>query len=182
MTRHEMIVRVDFAVRALLAATVVVCAAVPAEAQDGWYPGQSVRWRAARAPFTPGSGAIQGGPGNDPNPGSPMYVCRAQDQGSLVPGKWVGGNCNVAFNNREDVMGSYEVAYGRAQWGPYRGTVQGLVQTGHEPDGSPLFSCRIDYVTNFPRQDLGFQPGKTGFGRILSHSAGRGGDQPGAAV
>lgn len=149
--------------RVLVAAFAALMGAVTVPvvaAQGQWYPGQSVRWRPARAPFTPGSGAIVGGPGNDPNPGAPMYVCRAQDQGSLVPGKWVGGNCNVAFNGVEDVMGSYEVAYGNAQWGAYRGTTAGLVQTGNEPDGRPLFSCRVHYVTNFPRQDLGFQPGK----------------------
>ena len=147
-------------IRMLLLAACPITAALPVLAQNGWYPGQSVRWRQAQSPSTPGQGAIVGGPGNDPNPGAPMYICRAQDQGSLVPGKWVGGNCNVAFNNREDVMGSYEVAYGRAQWGPYQQTTAGLVQTGHEPDGSPLYSCRVHYVTNFPRADLGYQPGK----------------------
>lgn len=129
-------------------------------AQGSWYPGQSVRWQRAQAPFTPGDGAIAGGPGNDPNPGSPMYVCRAMDRGSLVPGKWVSGNCNVAFNNREDVMSSYEVAYGNARWGGYQGSTAGLVQTGHEADGRPLYSCRVHYTTSFPRADYGYQPGK----------------------
>ncbi len=127
---------------------------------QGWLPGQSVSWQRARSPFTPGAGAIVGGPGNDPNPGAPMYVCRAQDGGSLVPGKWVGGNCNVAFNNSEDVMQTYEVAYGTARWGGYRGNTRGLIQMGNEPDGSPLYSCRVHYTTNFPPADFGFQPGK----------------------
>jgi hypothetical protein len=57
-------------------------------------------------------------------------------------------------------MSSYEVAYGNAQWGPYQGNLAGVIQTGHEPDGSPLYSCRVRYRTNFPRQDYGYQPGK----------------------
>lgn len=89
-----------------------------------------------------------------------MYVCRAWDQGSLVPGKWVGGNCNVAYGNREDVMNSYEVAYGRAQWGSYQGGTAGLAQTGHEQNGQPLYSCRVHYTTNYPYTDYGYQPGK----------------------
>jgi hypothetical protein len=129
-------------------------------AQNGRYPGQSVRWQRAQSPFTPGAGAIVGGPGNGPEPGTPMYVCRAQDQGSVVPGKWVNGSCNVAFNNSEDVMSSYEVAYGDARWRPYQGNVEGLVQTGNEADGRPLYSCRVRYTRDFPRADFGYQPGK----------------------
>jgi hypothetical protein len=161
-TRHclQSIPLPDRAFRFVLLTAVLSCIGVPVMAQNGMYPGQSIRWQRAQSPFTPGPGAIQGGPGSDPNPGSPMYVCRAQDQGSLVPGKWVGGNCNVAFNNAEDVMSSYEVAYGNAQWGPYQGNLAGVIQTGHEPDGRPLYSCRARYTTNFPRQDYGYQPGK----------------------
>ena len=86
--------------------------------------GSSITWRAVNAPFTPdaGNGAIAGGPGADPNPGTPMYICRARVQGSLVPGKWVQGNCNVAFGGSEQIMRSYEVAYGSARWGAYRGS------------------------------------------------------------
>ena len=125
-----------------------------------WFPGQSVSWQRAQSGFNPGQGAIAGGPGNDPAPGTPMYVCRGQDGGSLVPGKWVRGNCNVAFNGSEDVLRRYEVAFGNAQWGPYQGNSQGLVQTGHEVDGSPLYSCRVHASGGFGMQDVGFQPGK----------------------
>jgi hypothetical protein len=152
--------RVDRSLRLLLLPALLGGVLLSLVAQSGWYPGQSIRWQRAQSPFTPGEGAIAGGPGNDPNPGAPMYVCRAQDQGSLVPGKWVGGNCNVAFNNSEDVMRSYEVAYGNAQWGAYQGSTAGLAQTGREPNGGPLFSCRVRYVSSFPRVDYGYQPGK----------------------
>lgn len=89
-----------------------------------------------------------------------MYVCRGQDGGSLVPGKWVKGNCNVAFNGREDVLRQYEVAFGSAQWGSYQGNFQGLVRTGRDVDGSPLYSCRVRASGQFDMQDLGWQPGK----------------------
>ncbi len=99
-----------------------------------------------------------GGPGSDPNPGTPMYICRARVQGSLVPGKWVQGNCNVAFGGSEQIMRSYEVAYGSARWVSYRGSPYGLAQTGSEADGSPLYSCRVHYYAG--GTDYGYQPGK----------------------
>ena len=55
-----------------------------------------------------------------------MFICRAQIQGSVVPGKWVQGNCNVPYGGSEQIMRSYEVAYGSARWGPYQGGVYGL--------------------------------------------------------
>ncbi len=127
-------------------------------AQNGPMLGQSITWSRAQAPFTPGNGAISGGPGADPSPGTPMYICRAQVQGSLVPGKWVQGNCNVAFGGSEQIMRSYEVAYGSARWGQYRGSAYGLAQTGNEADGSPLYSCRVNYYAS--GANYGYQPGK----------------------
>ena len=99
-----------------------------------------------------------GGPGSDPSPGTPMYICRANVQGSVVPGKWVQGNCNVAFGGSERIMRSYEVAYGSARWGAYQGNSYGLAQTGNA-DGSPLFSCRVQYV-DASGNGYGYQPGK----------------------
>ena len=130
-------------------------------AQNPQMLGQSITWRPVRSPFTPdaANGAIMGGPGSDPNPGSPMYICRASVQGSIVPGKWVQGNCNVPFGGSEQIMRSYEVAYGTARWGAYQGSFYGLAQTGNNSDGSPLFSCRVHYV-DASSNDYGFQPGK----------------------
>ena len=123
--------------------------------------GQSIRWQAVRSPFTPdaNNGAIMGGPGSDPNPGSPMYICRANVQGSVVPGKWVQGNCNVPYRGAEQIMRSYEVAYGSARWGAYQGNFYALAQTGNNADGSPLYSCRVHYV-DASSNDYGYQPGK----------------------
>ena len=116
----------------LLLPLLLCCCSAPMHAQNSAMYGQSITWRPARSPFAPdaSNGAIMGGPGADPNPGSPMYICRARMQNSMVPGKWVQGNCNVAFGGSEQIMRSYEVAYGSARWGGYRGTSYGLAQTG----------------------------------------------------
>ena len=145
----------------LLLLAVLGCFSISAVAQNGSMLGQSITWKRVQAPFTPdqSNGAIAGGPGADPNPGTPMFICRAQIQGSVVPGKWVQGNCNVAYGGLEQIMSSYEVAYGSARWGPYQGSVYGLAQTGSNVDGSPLYSCRVHYSPN-SGTDYGYQPGK----------------------
>jgi len=79
-----------------LLAVALLTAASPSQAQFG-----PVYWRDAQSPFTPGDGAIAGGPGSDPTPNSPMYICRARFEGSNTPGKWVKGNCNIAFVGKE---------------------------------------------------------------------------------
>jgi hypothetical protein len=144
----------------LLLPLLLCCCSAPTHAQNGAMLGQSITWQPARSPFTPdaSSGAIMGGPGADPNPGTPMYICRARVQNSMVPGKWVQGNCNVAFGGSEQIMQSYEVAYGTARWGAYRGSSYGLVQMGRDVDGAPLYSCRVHYFAS--GQDYGYQPGK----------------------
>ncbi len=113
---------------------------------------------------------------------SDVYVCRAQIQGSLVPGKWVQGSCNVAFGNAEQIMARYEVAYGAARWGKYRGDTYGLIQTGNEPDGSPLFSCRVHYVAGMMNTDYGYQPGKLVADGHLPLPVGRSGNRTGFSV
>jgi hypothetical protein len=147
--------------RLLLLSFLLCCFSVSMHAQNGGMLGQSVTWQPANSPFTPdaSNGAIVGGPGADPNPGTPMYICRARVQGSMVPGKWVQGNCNVPFGGSEQVMHSYEVAYGTARWGAYRGSPYGLAQMGRNIDGSPLYSCRVHYV-DASGTDYGYQPGK----------------------
>jgi hypothetical protein len=132
-----------------------------ANAQNGALLGRSITWQAANAPFTPdaGAGAIAGGPGSDPNPNAPLYICRANIQGNLVPGKWVQGNCNIPFGGAEQIMRSYEVAYGSARWGAYQGSPYGLAQTGRDSGGNPLFSCRVHYI-DASGQDYGYQPGE----------------------
>lgn len=89
-----------------------------------------------------------------------MYICRAQVQGGVVPGKWVQGNCNVPVGGSEQIMRSYEVAYGSARWGAYQGNFYGLAQTGND-DSGPLYSCRVQYV-DAAGNNYGYQPGKLG--------------------
>jgi len=148
--------------RLLLVLSLLSYGGVRVSAQSGgMMPGQSISWRPVTSPFTPDAnqGAIVGGPGNDPNPGTPMFICRARVQESLTPGKWVQGNCNVAFSGSEQIIRSYEVAYGSARWGGYRGNAYGLIQMGRDADGSPLYSCRVNYV-DANGNGYGYQPGK----------------------
>jgi len=140
----------------LLAFFLFLISSVLSHAQFG-----PVYWRDAQSPYTPGDGAISGGPGSDPNPNSPMYICRARFEGSTTPGKWVKGNCNIAFGGKEQVMNTYQVAYGDAVWQPYSSTSYGLVRTGNDRDGTPLYSCRVRYNPGpMSGGDQGYQPGK----------------------
>jgi hypothetical protein len=116
-------------------------------AQSPYYPGQSIVWQSVQSPFTPGEGAIEGGPGADPHPGSPMYICRAMYQGAMTPGKWVRGSCNIPYGGQEYVMTQYQIAYGNAYWRRYDGTLNGLAQTGTDADGNPIYSCRVHYYS-----------------------------------
>ncbi len=113
-----------------------------------------IHWERQDAAETPAHGAVVGGPGDAPEHGSPLFICRAEEAGGLHPGKWVKGNCNIAYEGREIVASHYEVAYGGADWRPYEGNSRGLVQTGNDADGSPFYSCRVKY------RNLGYQPGK----------------------
>jgi hypothetical protein len=116
--------------------------------------GSPVRWQLEQSLTTPADGAIVGGPGNAPEHGAPLYVCRAPYQGGTQPGKWVKWNCNITYDSKEVVARLYEVAYGQAGWRPYNGSSSDLLQTGNEANGSPLYSCRVQY------HDHGYQPGK----------------------
>src|SRR6202021_3722554 len=87
----------------LLFAAVLGCCRLSAIAQNGSLLGRSITWRPVQSPFTPdqSNGAIAGGPGSDPNPGTPMFICRAQIQGSTAPAKWVQGRGKVPFVGSE---------------------------------------------------------------------------------
>ena len=128
-------------------------------AQSWSDPQRALRWQSTRAPYSPGPRTIAAGLGNDPEPGAPMYLCRAMVEGSLVPGKWVKGNCNLAYGGREVVSRYYEIASGNASWRSFGNrNDRGLIQTGYERDGTPLYSCRVRYRAM--GRDLGYQPGK----------------------
>jgi hypothetical protein len=119
----------------------------------------SVTWQSARSPFVPGAGAIEGGPGNGPKPGAPLYICRSGYNGSLIPGKWIQGSCSIAYDGHEYKMKTYDVAYGKANWAPFSGVSADLVQGGYDSDGMPLYICRVPHFKpGF--HEVGTQPGK----------------------
>lgn len=134
--------------------------ALPLAAQaQGMNPQQALTWHSARAPYAPSPNAVAGGPGDSPEPNSPMFICRAAVDGSLTPGKWNQGNCNVGYGGREIVARDYQVAYGQASWRIFGGREDpGLIQTGREANGTPLYSCRVLYRDG--GRDVGYQPGK----------------------
>ena len=90
----------------------------------------------------------RGGPGSDPNQELRCLSAARRSRGVLFPasGSRVIAMCRMA--GREQIMRSYEVAYGSARWRPYQGGVYGLAQTGSNADGSPLYSCRVRYSPN----------------------------------
>ena len=143
---------IGFRVQAMVLSLAVFCLLPSLRAQDS-----GLQWQQQHAPATPGNGAIVGGPGDSPEPGSPLYICRAAHEGGIYPGKWVKGSCNIALDGQELVESDYEIALGHAAWGAYQGHTAGLLQTGKDPDGSPLYSCRTNY--------RGFQPGKLADGK-----------------
>ncbi len=114
-------------------------------------------WQPAQNPFQPGQCAIEGGPGNGPKPGAPLYVCRASYNNALYPGKWIQGQCSIADGTgHEQKVDSYEVASGNAAWRTFDGNIDALVPGGYDADGTPLYICRkkLNYWGN-----KGLQPG-----------------------
>jgi len=118
----------------------------------------SVHWEQQRAPGTPKNGAIVGGPGDAPEPGSPLFVCRAKFAGGLLPGKWVKGNCNISYGGQEIVRRDYELAYGQAEWRPYAASSGDLIQTGKDQDAFPLYFCRVKYWKQTWGEDYSVHP------------------------
>lgn len=76
------------------------------------------------------------------------YVCQAYYQGSLIPGKLVAGNCNIAYNGQEIVLNNYRLLSGQGyQWEPAipETIPSGAVIGGYESNGQPLYVCRAQY-------------------------------------
>jgi hypothetical protein len=69
--------------------------------QQGSVP---LRWVAAAGGQVP-AGAVTGGQ----EPGRTLYICRANFQGGIHPGKLIAGNCNIGYGGREVEVRNYEV-------------------------------------------------------------------------
>lgn len=102
-----------------------------------------LRWKPGHSPEAPGYGAIAGAPATQQGP--PVYVCRTKTEVGVYPGKWVNGSCKIALTGQEVVSTDYEIAYGRAEWRTYQPRSAGLLATGSDGDGAPLYSCRVQY-------------------------------------
>ncbi len=104
-----------------------------------------LQWTPLHAPQAPGPGAVAGGPGQSSSRAAPVYLCRAKSGAGLYPGKWIDGSCKIALDGQEVVASEYEVAYGQAEWRTYQPGDAALLPTGNAGDGSPLYSCRVQY-------------------------------------
>jgi hypothetical protein len=47
------------------------------------------------------------------NNGATLYICRAEYNGGVHPGKLIGGFCNIGFAGQEIVLSNYQVATGK---------------------------------------------------------------------
>ena len=90
--------------------------------------------------------------------GQPLYVCRAQYEGGLHPGKLAGTspNCNVSHDGREYSISDYEVLVGDGyNWVTvYSGEIPfDALPGGKDQQGDILYICRGDVNSKW-------QPGK----------------------
>lgn len=119
----------------LLPATLVAQVKQPVGQGVDWVP-QSGGGFPANAPAA----------GRDTN-GQPLYLCLAEHNGGLHPGKIRPGfyGCNFGYGGREFTAHAYSVMVGQGRWVPSNGgqIPANALRSGHEADGSALFACRI---------------------------------------
>jgi hypothetical protein len=101
-----------------------------------------MRWVSASGGAIPNGAAAQGREAN----GEALFVCRAQLNGGLHPGKVRGefGAANIPFGGNEVKVNPYEVLMDAGTWVPASGGAvpEGAVAWGHEANGEALFVCR----------------------------------------
>jgi hypothetical protein len=107
-------------------------------------PTANLQWVAASGGQMP-AGAVLGGQ----EPGRSLFVCRANYQNGVHPGKVVGGNCNISYGGREIEIPNYETLTNSGvtlRWVAASGgqVPAGAVQGGQE-SGRSLFVCRVNY-------------------------------------
>lgn len=77
--------------------------------------------------------------GGDSN-GVTLYVCRADYNGGVYPGKLLNGSCNIGIGGKEMVLSTYEVAVGSGSWGKARAGFAGALTGGRE-----IYVCRANF-------------------------------------
>lgn len=82
--------------------------------------------------------------------GAPLYVCRADYQGGVHPGKVVAGNCNIGWGGMEVALQSFEVLVASRLQDPEMwktGFLPGNPNfvAGNESTGAPLYVCRAAF-------------------------------------
>ncbi|HZD32751.1 MAG TPA: DM9 repeat-containing protein [Candidatus Angelobacter sp.] len=102
--------------------------------------GDVLVWKLQQAPAVPGAGSQMNGGST-----APAFLCRAKDGAGLYPGQWVNGVCAIARHGSAALKSDFEVAYGKFVWGDYQTGAPVPLSTGHQEDGSPLYSCRVQY-------------------------------------
>jgi hypothetical protein len=86
--------------------------------------------------------------GSQDNTNAMFYVCRANYQGGVHPGKLVSGNCSISWGGRELFMRDYEVLLSDypLQWaeGNYGTIPHHAIEGGYEHHRK-LYICQTDY-------------------------------------
>jgi hypothetical protein len=92
------------------------------------------------------AGAVIGG--NQPSPPFNLYICRAEYENGMHPGKVVAGNCNISWGGEEIILPYYQVLVSRQPLGwisaNYGQVPMNAVAGGYQTDGT-LYICRAHY-------------------------------------
>lgn len=105
-----------------------------------------ISWVSMRAGQGIPNNAIVGGVelGGD-NDGVTLYVCRANYNGSLHPGKLINGYCNIGYGGKEVIFSDYQVATGNGFWGRPKSGYAGALIGGWETERK-LYVCRANFL------------------------------------
>ncbi|MDR3491422.1 MAG: DUF3421 domain-containing protein [Gammaproteobacteria bacterium] len=94
--------------------------------------------------------------GRQPNQPHTLYVCHADYQGGVHPGKLIAGKCNISWGGREIEMPDYEVLVSRVPliWMQTRyGNIPANAVAGGYEGQRTLYICQANYMG-------GVHPGK----------------------
>jgi hypothetical protein len=94
--------------------------------------------------------------GNEPNAPYPLFICHANYNGGIHPGKIVAGKCNITWGGREISLNRYDVLQSQAplSWiAASNGFIPGNAVIGGYENGKPIYICQANY-------NGGIHPGK----------------------